>query len=143
MGFWTAEEDGLIGSERYVRGLSRAQRRRIVAYVNYDMVGSPNAVPEVYDTDDGLERLLRRLYPGREGETSAAAASDQLSFAAAGIRVSGFYTGSSEEDRRGRPRDPCYHRACDDLDNVDRTIAARAATALGRMLATLAARRWP
>ena len=42
-GFWGAEEIGLVGSTDYVDGLSRAERRRITAYVNLDMVGSPGA----------------------------------------------------------------------------------------------------
>ena len=41
VGFWGAEEIGLVGSDRYVRRLSAAERRRIRAYVNLDMVGSP------------------------------------------------------------------------------------------------------
>ena len=45
MAFWGAEEAGLIGSRRYVRRLADDDRRRIKAYVNLDMVGSPNARP--------------------------------------------------------------------------------------------------
>jgi aminopeptidase S len=33
LGFWGAEELGLYGSRAYVRGLSRAQRRAIAAYL--------------------------------------------------------------------------------------------------------------
>ncbi len=41
LAFWGAEEVGLVGSRHYVRSLSRAERRRIAAYLNFDMVGSP------------------------------------------------------------------------------------------------------
>ena len=51
VGFWSAEEIGLVGSRRYVRGLSAAERRRIRAYVNLDMVGSPGAKADVYAGD--------------------------------------------------------------------------------------------
>ena len=66
-GFWGGEEEGLVGSRHYVRTLSEAQRRAIKAYVNLDMVGSPNAVPAVYsDGDPALGALLRRVHPGQE-----------------------------------------------------------------------------
>ena len=48
LGFWGAEEEGLIGSRAYVRSLTDAQRREITAYLNFDMLGSPNAVAAVY-----------------------------------------------------------------------------------------------
>jgi Zn-dependent M28 family amino/carboxypeptidase len=43
--FWGAEEIGLVGSRRYVDGLSSAERRRIAAYLSLDMVGSRDAEP--------------------------------------------------------------------------------------------------
>ena len=140
LGFWAAEEYGLYGSKRYVRSLSPAERRRITAYLNFDMVGSPNGVAEVYDTDDGLERVMRSALPGREGETPLVASSDHESFRQAGIPVNGVYTGSYE--RRGkRPRDPCYHVPCDGAPNANRALTARAATGAERALARLAVRR--
>ena len=41
LGFWGGEELGLLGSRRYVNRLARDERRRIAAYLNLDMVGSP------------------------------------------------------------------------------------------------------
>ncbi len=41
---WGAEESGLIGSTRYVNGLSLAELEKIALYLNFDMVGSPNYV---------------------------------------------------------------------------------------------------
>jgi Zn-dependent M28 family amino/carboxypeptidase len=50
--FWGAEESGLLGSEYYVNEyLSDAQRAKIYANLNFDMVGSPNYVRFVYDGD--------------------------------------------------------------------------------------------
>ena len=41
--------------------------------------------------------------------------------------VNGLYTGSTERGPGGRPRDPCYHLACDTLDNVNRPVLLRMA----------------
>ena len=54
--FWGAEEIGLVGSRDYVDGLSRAERDRIAAYINLDMVGTPGAEPAVYDGDPRSKR---------------------------------------------------------------------------------------
>ncbi len=50
--FWGAEEVGLVGSSRYVQGLSEDERARIALYLNLDMVASPNTSYMVYDGDD-------------------------------------------------------------------------------------------
>lgn len=135
LAFWGAEELGLIGSRHYVRALSREGRDEIAAYLNLDIVGSPNAVPAVYrDADVRLERLMRRAHPGRETGVNVGGASDHAPFAEQGIPVNGLYTGSSERGPGGRPRDPCYHLPCDALDNVDRGVLLRAARATVRAL---------
>ena len=86
VGFWSAEEIGLVGSRRYVRGLSAAERRRIRAYVNLDMVGSPGAKADVYagDGEAGrrIEAALREGLPDGAGEERLGGASDHASFAA-------------------------------------------------------------
>jgi Zn-dependent M28 family amino/carboxypeptidase len=46
-----AEESGLLGSEAYVASLDDAERRKIAAMLNFDMIGSPNFVRFVYDGD--------------------------------------------------------------------------------------------
>lgn len=134
VGFWGAEEIGLVGSRRYVRGLSPAERRRIRAYVNLDMVGSPHAKAEVYagEGSDGrrIEAALREGLPDGAGEENLGGASDHASFAGAGIPVGGIFTGL----------DDCYHRACDRIGNVDAGLAAANARATADALVTLAAR---
>jgi len=130
--FWGAEELGLVGSRRHVQRLSPAQRRAIVAYLNLDMVGSPRARPAVYRAADGdvvagrLERLLRAGLERRgvePREESLGGASDHAPFARAGIPVGGLFTGAD------RATDPCYHRACDGLGNVDEAMTATMAGA--------------
>lgn len=130
LAFWGAEELGLVGSGHYVRALSREQRDEIAAYLNFDMVGSPNAVPAVYrDADQRLTRLLHDAHPGREAGVAVEGASDHAPFADAGIAVSGLYTGSFERGPGGRPRDPCYHLPCDRAKNVDSRVLLRMARA--------------
>lgn len=139
LAFWGGEEEGLVGSRRYVRELSEAQRREIEAYLNLDMVGSPNAVPAVYsDGTPRLARLLRGLYPGRERGVLTGNRSDHSTFESVGVAVNGLYTGANERGPGGRPRDPCYHLPCDTLANVDSAVLLRMARTTARALAELA-----
>ena len=139
--FWAAEELGLLGSRHYVRSLDRAERDRIDAYINLDMVGSPNPVPDVYsDGDDDLAKVLREADGGHLGEVSVGGASDHTFFDLAGIPVNGLYTGSSEAGPEGKPRDPCYHLACDTIDNVDLPMLLRMAKTSATALRELSAR---
>lgn len=141
VGFWAAEELGLLGSRRYVRSLPRDERDRIDAYINLDMVGSPNPVPDVYsDGDDDLAKVLREADRGRLGEVSAGGESDHTYFDLAGIPVNGLYTGSSERGPGGKPRDPCYHLACDTIDNVDLPMLLRMAKTTAAAMRTLSER---
>jgi len=136
LAFWGAEELGLIGSRRYVRGLSPAEREAIAAYINLDMVGSPEPAHGVYsDTDPGIERLLTRLVGPDAEEESVGGNSDHAPFERAGIPVGGLFTGA------GRPHDPCYHRACDDLDNIDMPVLVEMSRAAGEAVERLSARR--
>jgi hypothetical protein len=110
--FWGAEEIGLVGSRRYVDGLSRSERGRIAAYLNLDMVGSSGAEPGVYNGDAAIAAALRRHLGPDAPQRDLANASDHAPFGAAGIAVGGIFTGL----------DDCYHRRCDAIDNVDRAV---------------------
>jgi len=137
--FWGAEEVGLVGSRRYVRGLSQRERSRIAAYLNLDMVGSPNGGRFVYGGTSGrVEALLRRSLAARgvrvERRGGLGGGSDQAPFERAGVPVGGLFSGAARiktrveqrawGGRAGRPFDRCYHRACDDLGNIDRRALA-------------------
>jgi Iap family predicted aminopeptidase len=128
--FWGAEEVGLVGSRRYVDDLSRGERRRIAAYLNLDMVGSPGAEPAVYDGDAAIEAALRRRLGPDVPQRDLGEASDHAPFAAAGIPVGGIFTGL----------DDCYHQRCDTIDNVDRAVLTRSARAAGAALVDLTRR---
>jgi Zn-dependent M28 family amino/carboxypeptidase len=123
--FWGAEELGLYGSRRYVDTLSARERRRIVAYLNLDMVGTPDGTVRVYDTDEDTERILRaatRAAGRTPGEEDLDGNSDHAPFARAGIPVGGLFTGL----------DRCYHRACDGPGNVDGRLVDSVAEAVAR-----------
>jgi aminopeptidase S len=74
--------------------------------------------------------------------------SDHFFFAEAGIPIGGIFSGATEElspeqadatnGRAGQPMDPCYHLACDAIDNVDVervAVYAQAAAAAAMLLA--------
>ena len=124
--FWGAEELGLYGSRHHVARLGRAARRRIAAYINLDMVGTPGGDAAVYDTDDGIERALRRglRAAGRvPREEDLGSSSDHAAFRRAGVPVGGVFTGL----------DDCYHRACDRLGNVDLALVRDVTEAVTRV----------
>ena len=144
LGFWAAEEWGLFGSRHYVKTLPVPERRRLDAYINLDMVGSPNPAIEVYSSRNAASTALRRRLRGA-GTTPAEALSDHEAFRKVRIPVSGVFTGATEiktraqvrryGGRAGVERDRCYHRRCDTLANVDQPMTARVATAtLGAMV---------
>jgi hypothetical protein len=134
LGFWAAEEIGLVGSRRYVARLPRRERERIAAYLNLDMVGSPDARLAVYEGRDAegrrIEEALRAELPRNAPEESLGGASDHASFDRGGIAVGGLFSGL----------DRCYHESCDGIRNVDEALAARAARATAEALLALAER---
>ena len=134
--FWGAEELGLLGSEHYVSELSPAELANIRAYLNFDMVSSPNAAPFVYG-DPELRSLFQDTFAARELRLlpdNLGGASDHAPFEAADVPVAGLFSGAggskspgearSYGGRAGSAYDPCYHRACDTLAGT-RTPTAR------------------
>lgn len=137
-GFWGAEELGLIGSRRYVRSLSRSERRRIAGYVNLDMVGSPRPARAIYDSDNRIETALRnrldRLTDAPIEPRGLGGGSDHSPFQRAGIAIGGLFTGADDET------DPCYHRRCDTIENVNAAVATEMAKTLASALPALTQR---
>jgi Zn-dependent M28 family amino/carboxypeptidase len=145
--FWGAEEEGLLGSQAYVDGLSESELDDIALYLNFDMVGSPNYIFMVYDSDEStfaapegvpipegsiaIEDVFESYYT-LAGEPYDDAAfdgrSDYLAFILAGIPSGGLFTGAEVPKTAeqaaiwggtvGAQFDPCYHLACDTFDNV-------------------------
>jgi aminopeptidase Y len=154
-GFWGAEERGLIGSRHHVASLSDDERRRIAVYVNLDMVGSPNFTRFVRGSVaklEGLAAIVREEVVSEfrthdlpfEERTGGRFGSDDASFSQKGIPTVGLYTGASgrkpENEAKasggeaGRPYDPCYHRACDTIENINREVLEQNTRALVRAL---------
>ncbi|MTE20485.1 M28 family peptidase [Streptomyces sp. TRM43335] len=149
--WWGAEELGLVGSRFYVNSLSSAQRADIDGYLNFDMVGSPNAGYFVYDDDPVIEAVLKDWFTARgiptEIETEGDGRSDHASFKNAGIPVGGLFTGAGRtkttaQARKwggtaGVPFDRCYHSSCDTTANINDTALDRNADATAHAMWTL------
>jgi aminopeptidase YwaD len=106
-----AEELGLLGSAHYVAGLPAAERARIRAMLNFDMVGVGQQL--MVGGDERIARLVeeaagqRGLRIGRLGQGSAQR-SDHAPFIAAGIPAVFFHVLD----------DPNYHTPSDVVEHV-------------------------
>ncbi|MGI9613819.1 MAG: M28 family peptidase [Acidimicrobiales bacterium] len=151
--WWGAEEAGLIGSFEYFTnadfGLvnTPGEVERIAAYINFDMIASPNYIYGVYDADEStfpapdgipipagsaaLEDLFEAYYSIESipyEDTEFSGRSDYQAFILLDIPASGLFTGAEvvKTDEQaaiwggtaGDQFDPCYHLACDTFDNV-------------------------
>jgi Zn-dependent M28 family amino/carboxypeptidase len=153
--FWSAEERGLIGSRHHVGSLSEDERRQIAVYINLDMVGSPNFgrfVRRATAKQEGLAAIVREEIVTEfrthdlpfEERTGGRSGSDDSSFSQKDIPTVGLYTGASgrkpEKEAElfggaaGRAYDPCYHRACDTVENINREVLEQHTQALVRAL---------
>ena len=150
-GFWAAEEFGDLGSFAYVGDLSPTDLGLINAYLNLDMVGSPNPGRYVYDESFapiGSDALTQRLLVAFEelgvpaGLTDTGGASDHAAFGQVGVPIGGVFSGlalmtPSDAELFGGVanalEDPCYHLACDAVANIDFDHA----TLLGQVVANV------
>jgi len=161
--FFGGEENGAEGSTGYIRGLSAADREKIKLYLNVDMVASPNGG---YFVQGGKGRDPEEAGPAGSA-TIARVLADQLSktgvrspeiikfvgddespFIEAGIPVGGAENGDEERKTAAQAKawggqarehyDPCYHEACDRIDNVNREVLNHYMRALAGTLAHFA-----
>ncbi|MFD5334581.1 M28 family metallopeptidase [Streptomyces hawaiiensis] len=142
--WWGAEELGLVGSRHYVNRLATGDRSRISAYLNFDMIGSPNPGYFVYDDDPAIEKTFKDYFGGigvpTEIETEGDGRSDHAPFKSAGVPVGGLFTGASRTmtaaqaakwgGTAGRAFDRCYHSSCDTTANINDTALNRNSDAL-------------
>ncbi|MGI8479664.1 MAG: M28 family peptidase [Gaiellaceae bacterium] len=109
--FWGAEELGLFGSRAYAENVDR---RRIVGYLNFDVLGSPSPERAVYKGGPFAARWLE--YFERRGlrtrEIDVGGRSDHYPFEQIGIPTGGLFAGGY----------PCYHRACDRTSNIELAV---------------------
>ncbi|KAJ4352337.1 Leucyl aminopeptidase yscIV [Didymosphaeria variabile] len=147
--FWAAEEFGLLGSYHYMKTLngtisgSAAEVAKIRAYLNFDMIASPNYVLGIYDGDgsafnltgptgsDTIEKDFEDFFKNR-GVPSVpsifSGRSDYAAFLQNGVPSGGLFTGAEElktEDEAalfggeaGVALDANYHQAGDTIDNL-------------------------
>ncbi|MFC3995094.1 M20/M25/M40 family metallo-hydrolase [Nocardiopsis sediminis] len=143
--FWGTEEEGLIGSTRYVEGLSDDEVEQIALYLNFDMIGSENFGRFVYDGRgelDGslpppsgsgaIQKLFEDYFAGRDlvsEPTEFSGRSDYSAFMEAGIPSGGVFSGAdgikTEEQVEyyggvaGEPYDANYHTAGDTVEEIN------------------------
>ncbi|PKS13035.1 hypothetical protein jhhlp_000376 [Lomentospora prolificans] len=140
--WWSAEEEGLLGSDYYVSQLSPEENMKIRLFMNYDMMASPNFAYQIYNATNaenpaGSEEL-RELYVDwyeKHGLNYTFipfdGRSDYDAFIKNGIPGGGIATGAEgvkTDDEQGMFGgvsgdwyDPCYHQLCDDLGNFNMT----------------------
>ncbi|MET0315101.1 MAG: M20/M25/M40 family metallo-hydrolase [Hansschlegelia sp.] len=160
--FWGGEEEGLLGSTHYVDGLNEKQLGRIAVNLNFDMLASPNFAALVYDGDgsegdagpagsDVVEKVFVDHFE-RRGLASQPTAfdgrSDYYAFIAKGIPAGGLFSGAEELKTKKQAKlfggeagvafDACYHQACDDIGNVNRTALQRLSRAAAHGVYTFA-----
>jgi aminopeptidase S len=153
--FFGSEEDDRQGSKGYVHSLSDADRRKIMLYLNVDMVASPNAGYFVQGGEGERESssgvagsaTVARVLSDQLAKTGVTAqpiefvGDDESAFIRAGIPTGGAENGDAktktEEQARawgghaGEPFDACYHSACDGLANVNRDVLNHYLHAIG------------
>jgi Zn-dependent M28 family amino/carboxypeptidase len=154
--FWSGEEIGLWGSRRYVDGLSDAERGTIQAYLNFDMLASPNGARLIYDDADAAPRsdaivgLFADYFAGAglaSTRMALSGASDHYFFEQANVPTGGLFAGANEVKdaaaaatfggTAGEDYDSCYPRSCDRLDRINTKLvdelARAAAFVIGRL----------
>jgi len=168
--WWSGEELGLLGSTAYVRALQRNDSyetigdiTQIAAYLNFDMIGSPNFVRGVLNGSssqnaiEGCTRIQRMFEEDLETSLGANTyeptgfgppyRSDYGPFVTAGIPGGGLFTGAEViKDVEQRSRygglagvafDPCYHLACDTTDNIDQGVLEQFSKTAARVMQKL------
>ena len=131
--WWGAEEQGLVGSQKYVSSLSEGDVKKINTYLNFGMIASPNAGYFVYDDDASVQKVFQDYFKSKDITTDTSpevnGRSDHASFKEAGVTVGGTFTGAGDtmteeqakqwDGKAGEPYDSCYHSECDDVSNVN------------------------
>jgi Zn-dependent M28 family amino/carboxypeptidase len=162
-GFWSAEEEGLLGAAHYVSLLSPTDIKNTAVNLDFDMIASPNFVRFVYDGDGSTTGIVGPKGSGvvengflnyftSQGLATEPTAfdgrSDYAPFTAAGIPAGGIFAGAegiktSDEavaygGTAGLAYDSCYHQACDTMDNVSRQALGEMSDAIADSVLTWA-----
>jgi Zn-dependent M28 family amino/carboxypeptidase len=160
--WWGAEEDNLVGSTFYVNDLvanAPDELDQIKMYLNFDMVASPNYGLFIYDGDgsgfglvgpdgsDDIEALFEQYFAERNipsEPTAFTGRSDYQAFINNGIPAGGLFTGAevlktaAQQAKWGGTAgiayDPCYHQACDTINNLSHEALAINADAIAYVI---------
>ena len=133
-----------------------AEKDKIKAYLNFDMIGSPNPGYFVYDDNPAGNSLRDEFTAWYDAKGIAweyidpQGRSDHAAFRSYGIPTAGIYSGGDETKTSaqaqkwggtaGQDFDACYHRSCDTIDNIDLTSLDRGADLIGAMTYRYAAK---
>lgn len=141
-GWWSGEEEGLLGSNHYASTLPDEENLKIRLFADYDMMASPNYAYQIYnatndDSPAGSEELRNLYVDWYEAHDlnytfiAFDGRSDYDGFIRAGIPAGGIATGAegikTKEEaeqfggKAGEWYDPCYHQLCDDVGNNNMT----------------------
>lgn len=137
--WWAGEEEGLLGSNYYVKTLTPGENEKIRLFMDYDMMASPNYAYQVYDANNtanpngsgDLKQLYIDYYVSHGVNYTLIpfdGRSDYDGFIKNGIPGGGVATGAevlkTEKEVEqfggvaGIPFDPCYHQLCDNATNL-------------------------
>ena len=162
-GWWSGEEEGLLGSTYYVEHLSPAEKKKVKLYLNFDMIASPNFEYGVFDGDGSsfnitgpkgsgdIEKLFQDYYVSKKLNWSSIefnGRSDYDPFIQAGIPAGGVETGAEKNKtaegvakfggKAGVPFDINYHLAGDNVANLNLTAFLVNSKAIAHGVATYA-----
>ena len=143
--------------------LSKREIKNIALNLNFDMIGSPNFVRFVYDGDGSdtplagpngsknVEAVFLAYFDDQGLQTEPTAfdgRSDYGPFIDVGIPAGGLFTGAegikTEEQAAiyggtvGDQYDPCYHLACDTIDNFSEEALDQNSDAVAHAVLTFA-----
>ncbi|MBX2799859.1 MAG: M28 family peptidase [Myxococcales bacterium] len=167
--FWGAEESGLLGSAAWLTdpstgGADKAKLAALSAYLNFDMMASPNGARFVFDGDQSdfggvpvvpgsaaIEQIYADWFAARGLATAPVSLllpSDSVWFVLNGVPTGGVFTGASLLKTKAQAAtfggtaaeayDACYHQSCDTRSNVDEGLYEELARASAHVVETLA-----
>ena len=128
--WWSAEEEGLLGSNYYANHLDMEENMKLRVFMDYDMMASPNYEYEVYDANnidnpkgsEELKKLYIDYYTAKGLNYTLIpfdGRSDYVGFIENGIPAGGIAAGAEKKNVfNGDVLDICYHQLCDDISNL-------------------------
>jgi aminopeptidase Y len=162
--WWTAEEEGLLGADYYVKSLNQTEKDKIRLMLDFDMMASPNYAFQIYDGDGSAYNLtgppgsaeaekefthyFKDIAKVNHTEIEFDGRSDYGPFLEAGIAAGGIACGAegikTQEEfemfggAAGVPYDVNYHEDGDNANNLNYEAWIVMARAIAHSTATYA-----